>query len=193
MIKSNDSRWKSELMTAKESFDTFYRRKLDVLNVELKNVIKDGIPFVVSQEYACLVCQKRLKLHRDGLIYCLGCAMPPWSKPVRNAVQSILEGYPNLEECAKEWESAGHKNPAPPRIPQIRQCDRELGKQIKEARLKAGMTTHELAAKITKVKGGRLTERSVRVYESGSSRPSKNVLEQLKDILGLEVTENEVG
>jgi len=98
-----------------------------------------------------------------------------------------------LEECAREWEASGHKNPAqhPPRLPRQKQGDEELGRQIKEARLKMGMTTHELAAKITKVKGGRLTERSIRAYEGGSARPSKNVMEQLKSILGLEIPEDE--
>ena len=190
MIKSNDSRWKSELMTAKESFDSFYRSKLDVLNVELKNVIKGSIPFVVGPEYACQICHRRIKLHVDGSFFCLSCHLP-WglSKATVEALNRILEGYPQMEECAKEWEALGHKYPAqhPPRMPRVKQGDEELGKQIKEARLKAGMTTHELAAQITKVKGGRLTERSIRVYESGSSRPSQNVMEQLKDILGLEV------
>jgi len=102
--------------------------------------------------------------------------------------RDILERYPNLEECAEEWEASGHKNPAqhPPRLPRAKQGDAELGKQIEAARIKLGMSTHELAAKIKKVKGGRLTERSIRAYEGGSAQPSQNVMEQLKDILGLE-------
>src|SRR6267143_211276 len=125
-------------MMSKESFDDFYRRKLDMLNIKLKNVIKGSIPFVVGPEYACGMCHRRIKLHIDGRIYCLSCQRP-WglSKAQNDVVVEIMRGYPKLEECADEWQEIhGKELPREPRLPRAKYGDAELGRQIKAAREK---------------------------------------------------------
>jgi|ERR1700724_1101940 len=177
----------AESMTTPESFDAFYTKKLEALKVELKDIIKDAIVFVVGREYACPSCQARLKWHRDGRMGCFLCNMPRWSQPVRIAAQSILERYPNLEECREEWEASRSKRAMPQLAIRSKKGDEALGKQIKEARQLKGWSLEDLAAQITTMRGKPLSRSGLQHYEDGWEYPSEYVLGQLKDILGLEV------
>ena len=89
---------------APPSFEEFYTRKLEALKVQLKSVIYDGLPYTTSEQYACKVCHGRIKLHMDGRIFCLTCALPTtWRPAIRDRIEAIMQEYPNAEQCAQEW------------------------------------------------------------------------------------------
>lgn len=182
------------LMTRGESFESFYSRKLEALAIELKTVIKGDTPYVTSAAYACQVCGGRIKLHSQEKISCLKCCMLPdllpcgWSKELKRAVLCLLQNSPSLEESRREWEA---RQPVPTKRELTgkgtsKQGDEELGRKIQEARKKRGWSREELASKIHSRQGGRLTESSIQGYETAHTRPSKGVLVQLEQLLGLE-------
>jgi ribosome-binding protein aMBF1 (putative translation factor) len=169
------------------SFDEFYQRKLDAIKVELKGVLYGDTPFVVGPEYACKKCQCRLKLHtQEGGWYCLQCAKWPsyaprhWSKEMRAKVEAIMQGYPDLEACAKEWK--------PPKKEPSRVLSTEtvaFGARVEEARLARGWSQEELAAKIFKKGGENISVATINMVEKGHQNCSPHVREQLLEVLGL--------
>src|SRR5437868_13404045 len=100
-------------MTARESFDVFYTRKLDALKIELKAVIRMGIPYTVGATYACVLCQGRIFLHTcEGQIRCMLCQMPTlWPRDVQTRVTTILQSYPSLEAAHVEWQALQIEQP----------------------------------------------------------------------------------
>ncbi len=120
------------------SFEEFYTRKLEALQVMLKGIIRSGTPYVVYDErYACKVCHGRIKLYTDGLIFCLVCGQMPsnWSQDCKDHVAQIMQRYPYVDECAQEWRRS---------LPQPQPRDRSpeavaFGGQIEEARLARGL------------------------------------------------------
>jgi ribosome-binding protein aMBF1 (putative translation factor) len=104
--------------------------------------------------------------------------------------------YPSLEAAHREWEAL--QSVPTPNKPRSRARvkpggDIELGKQIKDARLKLKLSKRELGAKIFKFKAGGkecISGKSIEGYENGYIMPPKKILEQLKQILGLEIEKN---
>lgn len=191
----------SNPMTARESFDSFYTRKLDALKIELKEVIKGDIPYTVSATYACTSCQGRIFLHTfEGQILCMRCIMPTslmpssWSKSVKTDVFRLMTTYPSLEAAHCEFEAL--QSVTPPRKTKSRAKtkvagdkvggDIELGKQIREARIALKLSKRELGSKIFKKDNQRLSGKSIEGYENGYVRPPEKVLEQIKRVLKLE-------
>lgn len=183
------------------SFEEVYTKKLDAIKVELKSVIYGGLPFVVSQEYACKKCAGRIKLHADGRIYCLMCEPLPanWSKQQKERVYEILRNYPDIDECAQEWEAKQIKPYVPPQEPRMPKAPeekaeideerREFGHRLKAARKDAGMTIESLAKKIKKANGGSMSYSSIQMYESGATYPPENIMAQLVNELGRKILE----
>lgn len=188
-------------MTARESFDSFYTKKLDALKIELKAIIKGDTPYTVSATYACTSCQCRIFLHTcEGHILCMRCIMPPslmpssWSKAMKTDVFRLMTMYPSLEASSEEWEAL-QSVPSPKKVRSRARVsaggDIELGKQIKEARLKLKLSKRELGAKIFKEDGKeRMSGKSIEGYENGYVRPPEKILEQIKQILEIEGWQN---
>lgn len=181
-------------MTQKETFDAFYTRKLEALKIELKAVIKGDIPYPVSATYACPTCQGRMFLHTmEGQIRCLLCQMPSiWPRELKTCVATILQSYPSYESAHVEWKAL-QKAPTHRESKgkaRIRGGDVELGKKIRAARKALGLTQAELAHKIYKTNGGKLTHSAIQNYELAEAKPSAHVLEQLKIVLNMEVSQD---
>lgn len=178
-------------MTAKETFESFYRRKLDALKIELnKESMMGDWSFVPDPGYACYTCKGRISLHTmEGQFYCLLCQKPPyWTREIRARVDSILESYPSVEESMKEWQALQNV-PTPREVrskARVRAGDVELGKRIRAAREKANLSQVDLARQLVKKNGRRFTLSSIQGYECGEAKPTAYVMEQLRDILGLE-------
>jgi len=100
-----------------------------------------------------------------------------------------MMGYPDVDECAKEWEAL--QTIQPPKLTRVRNTragDAELGKRIREAREARGLSLKDLASKVFKTDGKRhVSYKSIECYENGSIYPSERVLEQIKQALGMEV------
>lgn len=184
-------------MTARESFDVFYTRKLDALKIELKAIIKGDTPYTVSATYACTSCQCRLFLHTfEGHILCMRCIMPAslmpssWPKELKRDVFRLMTLYPSLEASHVEWEAMQSKELAAKekRTRTPKSGDVELGGKIKEARVKLGWSKDDLARKIVKRNGKRLARSSISGYEDGWTNPPKYILEQIEKVLEMEVT-----
>jgi len=177
-------------MLARETFDAFYTRKLDALKIELKAVIMGDIPYSVSEVYACTSCQGRMFLHTmEGQIRCLRCQMPTlWPRDLQRCVTTILERYPSLEECQEEWQALQNVPTAKEARSKarIRAGSTGLGKQIRAARVERGYSQVELGRLLVKKNGKRLTQSAIQNYECGEAKPSAHVMEQLKQLLGLE-------
>jgi hypothetical protein len=183
-------------MTQRESFDSFYTKKLESLKIRLKDIIMGDIPYVVGPEYACRHCGGRIFLHTfEGALSCLLCAQMPtlWSKETKRCVAEILQSYPSYEESMKEWEAGQAKRPTPrfnsEEEAARKRGDIELGKKIQEAREKRGWNRTELGNKIYKADGGRLTKSAIQNYETAHSKPRKYILDQLVQILELQLEE----
>src|SRR5882762_4870776 len=187
--------WSGNQMMQREDFESFYQRKLEALVIDLKGVLMSGNPYSASLQYACKLCRGRIFYHcMEGKIYCLRCCMPPslmppaWSNELKRCVFQILQSYPSLEECRQEWE-ANQAQPKPRVLtgqgtPKV--GDEELGRKMREARERLGWTQEELAHKIYKADGRRkISKTSIQGYETAHARPSKGVLEQIVEILGL--------
>lgn len=180
-------------MTRGECFADFYTRKLEALKIQLKEIIKGDTPYVTDENYACKVCAGRVKLHAQGRMYCLCCDMPTtWTKAFTARVVEIMMGYPDVDECAKEWEAL-QNTPTPREVSFARiagkQGDIELGKRIREARETKGWSREDLAKQVFKpFFQGSIAPSSIQAYENGNANPSKHVLEQIKQLLELEVT-----
>jgi len=189
MIEAEKKHWSGNQMMQRESFDEYYQRKLEALVIELKRELKSGIPYVVSAQYACAGCKARILYHSmDGRIYCLRCQLSLlWSKEMKRCVFQILQSYPSLEECRQEWE-ANQAQPKPRVLTgqgTLKVGDEELGRKMREAREGLGWTQEELAHKIYRKDGRRIAKTSIQGYETAHARPSKGVLEQIVEILGL--------
>jgi hypothetical protein len=191
MIKEQRNLVGVEAMTSKESFASFYARKLEALKIELKACIKGDVPCTTGVEYACHACRGRIKVHSQGHIYCLRCQMPSvWPSELKACVTAILQRYPSLAEAEKEWKAL---QPVPSKRKLTgngtpKYGDEELGKRIQEAREKKGWSRETLASKIlSRQEGGKLSKSSIQGYENAHAKPSKHVLEQLEQLLGLEV------
>jgi len=182
-------------MTARETFDAFYARKLDALKIELKAVIMGDIPYTVSATYACTSCQCRIFLHTfEGHILCMRCIMPAslmpssWPDKLKREVFLIMTRYPSLEDAHVEWEAL-QQVPTPREKrsrARVRAGSTELGKQIRAARVERGYSQVELGRLLVKKNGSRLTQSAIQNYECGEAKPSAHVMEQLKQLLGLE-------
>lgn len=185
-------------MNAKETFESFYTKKLQSLVIDLKAVIKGDVPYAVGPEYACRLCSGRIKLHTQGQILCMKCCMPPelmpatWSKDLKRCVFRILIRYPNLEECKAEWEASQVKrsHPDPQPRPRAKEGNLELGKRIQEARRATGLSSEDLARKIFKGDGTRISKSSILGYEGGWVTPPKHILEQIEKALGMDALQN---
>jgi hypothetical protein len=181
-------------MTQRETFESFYARKLEALKIQLKEIIKGDLPYVTSETYACKVCASRVKLHAQGRMYCLCCDMPTtWTKDFKARVVEVMRGYPDVDECVEEWRALQNA-PSPHEVSFARiakQGDPELGKRIREAREKHGWTRLELAMQIKQQNGRYLSEKAIQGYETAHGKPSEYVLKKLEKLLGLEVTPDE--
>jgi DNA-binding XRE family transcriptional regulator len=181
----------TEAMTKKEDFSSFYARKLEALKIELKDIIKGDVPYTTGMEYACPVCRGRIKLHSQGDIYCLRCQMPSvWPRELKACVTAILQRYPSLAEAEKEWQAlqSAHVARVLTGNPTPKTGDEQLGKRIRAARESLGWKQEDLADKIYKPNGRKLARTTIQGYETAQANPSKHVLEQLEQLLGLEVT-----
>lgn len=177
-------------MTAKETFDVFYTKKLSKLKEQLGEVIKGDNVYPVSDFYKCVKCQGRIFTHTmEGQILCLLCERPLlWTKERKASVAKILEGYPSLEESMQEWQALQNV-PTPREVrskARVRAGDVELGKRIRAARERANLSQVDLARQLVKKNGRRFTLSSIQGYECGEAKPTAYVMEQLRDILGLE-------
>jgi hypothetical protein len=136
--------------------DEIYTRQLEALVLQLKLLLCIGTPFVTSADYACKVCQGRIKLHQDERWYCLRCVLQPgaasprWTEATRERIVEIMAGYP--EEAVE--------NLVPPKNHKARMTyhDRSVekvafGARVEEARQARGWSQEELAAKIMKKDG----------------------------------------
>lgn len=182
---------KSNPMTRGETFDEFYSRKLYALIVQLKDIIKGDIPCLTGTEYACRVCSGRIKLYSQARIYCIICQEPAmWSYELKAQVFLILQSYPSYDESMQEWQEK--QDMAPVRRvwgtgkPVVRTGNAELGARIREARIQCGLSREDLGRKIDSRQGGKLTGSAIKMYEIASCKPSKKVLAQLEQILGIE-------
>ncbi len=190
------------------SFEETYSKKLDAIKVQLKGIIYGGLPFTVSQEYACKKCAGRIKLHADGRMYCMLCVLRPgaqapnWPRATKERIVEIMAGYPDYEACYQEWEAKQIKPYIPPqeaRMPkmpaekqEIDQERMEFGRRLKEARKAKGLTIEQLASQIRKVNGASMSFSSVQMYESGATYPPDHILDQLVKILGNQILVKEV-
>jgi DNA-binding XRE family transcriptional regulator len=164
------------------TFEEFYTRQLDTLKVALKDIIRAGLPFVTSPEYACKKCARRLKLYTDGQTFCLMCDPLPayWSKETRARVTTILEGYPDRSHLRQEW----HPTPREQSQGATAECV-AFGAHVEEARQQRGMTQEQLASKIFKRDATNISLATVRMIEKGQQNCSPLVREQLVAVLGL--------
>lgn len=181
-------------MTRGECFADFYTRKLEALLKDLKDIIKGDTPYITDEKYACKICAGRVKLHAQGRMYCLCCDMPAtWTKPFTARVVEIMMGYPDVDECAEEWRALQHA-PTPHELSFariVKQGDIELGRRIRAARIARGWSREDLASRVFKpFFQGTVAPSTIMAYENASSNPSEHVLDQLKQILGLEITPN---
>ncbi len=165
------------------SFEEFYTRKLEALQVRLKNIIYGGLPYVTNEQYACKVCKGRLKVHIDGRIYCLKCRQMPgyWTQAIKDRIEAIMQAYPDVEECAQEWRKSRPQHQPQDRTPEAV----AFGARIEEARLAKGWSHEQLAEKIIKNARGHLSPATIRMIEKGSDHCSQCVREQLIKVLGL--------
>lgn len=181
----------SNPMTARESFGSFYTKKLDALKIELKAIIMGDIPYTTSATYACTSCQGRIFLHTlEGHILCMRCIMPAslmpssWSKEVKRDVFRLMTMYPSYEASHVEWQALQSvPTPKTVRSRAVQKLgDVELGKRIREAREKKGWTKDDLARKIVKRNGQRIARSSISGYEDGWTNPPKYILEQIEEV-----------
>lgn len=173
----------AEPMLQRDDFESFYTKKLEALVVELKAVIKGDIPYATSLEFACEKCSGRVKVHAQGEMYCLGCAMPYWwSRELKNSVSGILESYPLYEQHKKVW--AGN-----PDHDNSKLSKQEIGMKIRKARIALGLNQTQLANKIFKEEGSEQTISQKRItdYELGKTQPAEYILEQLEQVLSVEL------
>jgi ribosome-binding protein aMBF1 (putative translation factor) len=181
-------------MTTRESFESFYAKKLEALRIELNKIIVGDNPYITGDEYACFMCRGRVKVRSQCRVYCLQCQTPlGWTKAQISIVARIMKGYPSIEESRKEWEAL-QQAPTPHEISFARvtkQGDIELGKRIREARITKGWSREDLAMQVFKqFCQGNIAPSSIQAYENGNANPSQHVLEQLQKLLGLEVTQD---
>lgn len=173
----------NEPMLERENFESFYSRKLEALNIQLKAIIKGDAPYTTSAEYACCHCSGRIKVHSQGHIYCLLCQMPHlWTRELKLAVSRILENYPSYEENKKEWGD----NPSRDLVKEAKQG---LGQKIRQARIALGLTQQGLANKIFKLHDSErnITQKSINDYEYGRTQPTKYIIGQLEQVLSIEL------
>lgn len=182
-------------MTARETFDVFYTKKLDVLKTKLnKGSMMGDWSFVPGPEYACRACKGRIFLHTmDGKFYCLLCQKPTyWPAELKTRVDIILQGYPSLDASSEEWQAL-QSVPTPRQLrgkPPTKAGNEELGNRIRDARKAKGWSKDDLARKIVKRNGQRIAKSSIAGYEDGWTNPPKYILEQIEKILDLKGQEN---
>jgi hypothetical protein len=155
-------------MVKHESFEVYCNSKLEEIVIQLKDILKSDVPYATRAEYACIYCSYRIKVHSHERMYCLQCNMPLWwPAKLREEVNDILQHYP----CREQWQAS----PVP------------LGKIIREERKKRGWTCKDLAMHIYKNDGNNISSLTIYGYESLRSKPGKEIVEQLKQVLELDV------
>ena len=191
------------MMTSKESFDSFYTRKLEAFAVQLREIVFDTV-YAVGNSKACPVCGCRV-FHRGQQMTLGRCVLcfPTWLN-ARSELQcdALLSRYPQMEECAAEWEARqGIKVPQPEpekkaktttKIIEPKQPEPECvayGQRLREARKKIKMSQGDLAEKIIQKSGKKLSPQALQLYEYGQQVTPKHIRGQLERILGLEETQ----
>lgn len=173
----------NEPMLARDDFESVYAKKLDMLVIQLKAILKGDIPYATGLEFACKVCEGRIKVYAQEEIYCLGCSMPCWySASLKSSVLHILESYPPYHEHKRQWMDSHADD-------KIQLSRQEFGQRIRKARTLLSMSQRELASMIFKKEGSqqRVSQKAITDYELGKSQPSQYVLKQIEQISGLEL------
>jgi ribosome-binding protein aMBF1 (putative translation factor) len=153
------------------------------LKVQIKDAIRYGVPYVVSEQYACKKCCKRIMLRWDVKIYCLSCGQMPahWNHLLKEQIGRIMASYPDPQQCEQEWRQS-----LPAKQAQDRSTEAvAFGGQVEEARIAKGWSHEQLASMIIKNGRGHLSPATLKMIEKGSNHCSQYVREQLIRVLGL--------
>lgn len=158
--------------TVEEIFD----RHLSNLCSQIRSRAHCGLVYTVGRDFACKKCGCRLFVRESERIHCIGCGPVPWNEATRQAVQTIMAGYPTVEQCEAEMS---------PRLPSVLIERRAIASQYTIARERLGWSIEEAAARILRTRGDPIAPTTLAAIEQGKRVPSEQIRAQLERLLGI--------